>query len=84
MENSKGQNRSGQQDQNSDVQRERLSNGDSLGGQQNTSGGTKNASGGTTDTGRNLQGGSSGRSSSGISTKRSVSGSDFDGQVSPE
>jgi hypothetical protein len=58
-----------------------LSNSDSLGGQQNTGSGMKNTSGGTTDVGRNRQGGSRG---SGISTKRSISGSDFDGQVSPE
>ncbi|MDB5252386.1 MAG: hypothetical protein JWP27_1555 [Flaviaesturariibacter sp.] len=84
MENSKGQNKSGQQDPNTDLQRERLSNGDNLGGQQNTGSGMRNTSGGTTDVGRNTQGGAGGRSSSGISTKRSVSGSDFDGQVSPE
>ncbi|MDB5195676.1 MAG: hypothetical protein JWP88_46 [Flaviaesturariibacter sp.] len=79
MENSKGQNRNDQQGQ--DQQSERLSNPSTVGGQQNTGSGMKNTSGATTDLGRNRQGGSS---SAGISTKRSVSGSDFDGQVSPD
>ena len=78
MENSRGQNRNKQQGQ--DQQSERLSNPGTVGGKQNTGSGMKNTSGATTDVGRNRQGGSS----SGISTKRSVSGSDFDGQVSPE
>ncbi|HEX9958102.1 MAG TPA: hypothetical protein VGA96_12635 [Fibrella sp.] len=78
MENSRGQNKNSNEGQ--DQQKERLSNPSTVGGQQNTGSGMKNTSGGTTDVGRNRQGGSSGSS---ISTKRSISGSDFDGQVSP-
>jgi hypothetical protein len=47
---------------------------------------TTRGAGGTNDTDRNKtsRGTEQGRSSSGISTKRNVTGSDFDGQVSPE
>jgi hypothetical protein len=47
---------------------------------------TSRGAGGTNDIDRNRtsRGTEQGRSSSGISTKRNVSGSDFDGQVSPE
>jgi hypothetical protein len=47
---------------------------------------TSRGAGGTNDIDRNRtsRGTEQGRTSSGISTKRNVSGSDFDGQVSPE
>jgi hypothetical protein len=47
---------------------------------------TTRGAGGTNDIDRNRtsRGTEQGRSGSGISTKRNVSGSDFDGQVSPE
>jgi hypothetical protein len=47
---------------------------------------TSRGAGGTNDIDRNRtsRGAEQGRSSSGISTKKNVSGSDFDGQVSPE
>lgn len=83
MENSKGQNRNEQHNKNKDQQRERLSNSESLHEKQNTSGGMRNTSAENLDGERKRQG-NSGRTGSGISTKRNVSGSEYDGQVSPE
>lgn len=82
MENSKGQNRNDrQQVKSKDQQRERLSNSERLHGKQNTSGGMRHGSSDRIDEVRDRN---STRSGSGISTKRNVSGSEYDGQVSPE
>ena len=83
---------SGQQQQNvsssrSGSQRQENSGelNESLQGDQQTVS-TSRGAGGTNDIDRNKtsRGTEQGRTSSGISTKRNVSGSDFDGQVSPE
>jgi hypothetical protein len=95
MENSRGQNQQqqrsnssmGQQQQNmsSDQQRERLSSGEGFGEQQqNVSSGRESTSGSTNDIDRNQRSSSQGRTASGVSTKRNITGSDYDGQVAPE